>query len=75
MKRKTIIIITILLVLLFIASATYARTTKTVEKKPGVARRFFDGVVCLFQCGWPAWLFIVLIPAAVWFYTWIWHVF
>jgi len=70
MKRKTILILTIIVITLLLASTVYAaRKTAEPVKKPGFGRRILDSIVCLFKCGWPAWIFLLLPPIAIWFYT------
>jgi|ETN01SMinimDraft_4_1059930.scaffolds.fasta_scaffold26675_2 hypothetical protein len=73
MNKKAAILITILIVSLMVVSTVYAaRETREaasskVESK-GVGGQFIDGTVCLFKCGWPAWILLILPPVAIWFY-------
>jgi len=77
MKKKTIIILTVLIVTLLIISTVYAARTKPepASTKKGGIKGFFDSIFCLFKCGWPAWILLLLPPIAVWFWCRILHVF
>ena len=76
-RKKAVLLITIVLVMLLMVGAAYAARSREAPKseKKGIGGQFFQGIGCLFKCGWPAWIVILLPPIAVWFYTRFIHVF
>ncbi|MFH1450734.1 MAG: hypothetical protein ABIF92_02015 [archaeon] len=78
MNKKTALFLVVLIFLLMTVSAVSAARTTTASSSSddqGIGGRILDSIVCLFQCGWPAWILLLLPPIAVWFYTRFIHVF
>lgn len=82
MNKKLALIASVIIISILIAGTVFAATrasskgTQTAAaEEQGIGGKILDSVVCLFTCGWPAWVLLLLPPIAVWFYTRFIHVF
>jgi len=67
-KKRVLLVLALVLIALLVVEGVMARKEAPAPKKRGIGGQFLDSFVCIFKCGWPAIVILILPAVAIYIY-------